>query len=196
MQLEEDIKQPSEGIEKIEEETIEEFLNDMKDLEQQGDMMTEASSETTWSYIFKTDSLCMMADIAGEKKPFKYICRGDEDLEAKGDNENFLEEDEFYYIQKKRSMDESIEVFMEMKNQNLILMENEEILSQKGNQMSLINVIDEKQMQENVNEDDETRITLGEELQMDNKAKCTEEEGHLLKYVKEEEFYAKDLTKG
>lgn len=61
--------------------------------------------------------------------------------------------------------------------------------------MSLINVIDEKQMQENVNEDDETRITLGEELQRDNKEKCTKE-GHLLKDVKEEEVYDKDLAKG
>ena len=30
--------------------------------------------------------------------------------------------------------------------------------------MNLINVIDEKQVQENINEDDETRINLGEEL--------------------------------
>jgi len=34
MQLGKDIKQPSEGLEEIEEETIEEFLNHMKDLEQ------------------------------------------------------------------------------------------------------------------------------------------------------------------
>ena len=39
MQLEEDIKQPSVGLEEIEEETIKEFLNHMNDLEQQGDMM-------------------------------------------------------------------------------------------------------------------------------------------------------------
>ena len=83
-------------------------------------------------------------------------------------------------------MDESKEAIIEMKNQDLILMKNEGILSQKGNQMSLINVTDEKQMQENVNVDGETRITLGEELQRDNKVKFTEEEGHLLKDVKEE----------
>jgi len=64
---------------------------------------------------------------------------------------------------------------MEMRIQDFILMKNEKILSYKCNQMSLINVIDEKQMQENVNEDDETRITLGEELQRDSKAKCTGE---------------------
>jgi hypothetical protein len=46
IQLGKDIKQPSEGLEEIEEETIEEFLNHMKDLEQQGDMMAEPSSET------------------------------------------------------------------------------------------------------------------------------------------------------
>jgi len=67
MQLEEDIKQPSEGLEEIEEETIKEFLNHMNDLEQQGDMMAEPSSETIGSYIFKTDSLYMMTYIAGEK---------------------------------------------------------------------------------------------------------------------------------
>ena len=49
-------------------------------------------------------------------------------------------------------------------------------------------------MQENVNVDDETRITLGEELHRDSKAKCTEEEWHLLKDAKEEEVYAKDLA--
>jgi len=59
-------------------------------------------------------------------------------------------------------------------------MENEGILFQKGNKMSLINVIDENQMQENVNVDGETRITLGKELQRDNKAKCTEEEEIML----------------
>jgi len=128
-------------------------------------------------------------------------------------------------------MDESIEAVMEMRNQDIILMKNEGILSQKGNQMSLINIIDQNQVQENVNEDDGTRITLGEELQRDNKAKCTkqeetmlaenivkdhqftmmigtveiamkavetvsEEEEHLLKDVKEEEVYGKDLAKG
>ena len=41
IQLEEDLKQPSEGLEEIEEGTIEEFLNHMKDQEQQGDMMAE-----------------------------------------------------------------------------------------------------------------------------------------------------------
>jgi len=44
-------------------------------------------------------------------------------------------------------MDESKEDVIEMKNQDLILMKNERIMSQKGNQMSLINVIDEKQIQ-------------------------------------------------
>jgi len=72
-------------------------------------------------------------------------------------------------------MDESIEAVIEMRNQDLILMKNEGILSHRGNQMSLINVIDGKQIQENVNADDETRITLGEELQWDSKEKCTEE---------------------
>ena len=72
-------------------------------------------------------------------------------------------------------MEETKEAVMEMRIQDFILMKNEKILSYKCNQMSLINVIDEKQMQENVNEDDETRITLGEELQRDSKAKCTGE---------------------
>jgi len=31
---------------------------------------------------------------------------------------------------------------------------------------------------------------------MDNKEKCTKEEGHLLEDVKEEEVYAKDLARG
>ena len=57
MQLEKDIKQPSEGLEEIEEKTIEELLNHMKDLEQQGYMIAETSSGTTRSYVFKTKSL-------------------------------------------------------------------------------------------------------------------------------------------
>ena len=36
-------------------------LNQMKDSEQQGDMMTKASSETTRSYVFKTNYLCVIA---------------------------------------------------------------------------------------------------------------------------------------
>ena len=57
MQLGKDIKKPSEGLEEIEEETIEEFLYHMKDLEQQRDMVGESSSRTIESYVFKTDSL-------------------------------------------------------------------------------------------------------------------------------------------
>jgi len=34
------------------------------------------------SYVFKTDSLCMMIDIAGEKQTLEDIFRVDEDLEA------------------------------------------------------------------------------------------------------------------
>ena len=41
-------------------------------------------------------------------------------------------------------MKESKEADIEMRNQDLILMKNEEILFQKGNQMILTNVIDEK----------------------------------------------------
>ena len=58
-------------------------------------------------------------------------------------------------------MDESKDVVIEMKNRDLILMKNEGILSQKGNQMSLINVVDENQIQENVSAYGETRIALG-----------------------------------
>lgn len=54
----------------------------------------------------------------------------------------------------------SFEVVIEMEDQDLILMRNEGILSQRGNLMDLINVIDEEQMQENINADDETRIAL------------------------------------
>jgi len=69
-------------------------------------------------------------------------------------------------------------------------MKNEGILSQKGNQMSLINVINENQIQGNVNANDETRITLGEELQRDNKAKCTKEKKTMLaeNIVKDHQF--------
>jgi len=75
IQLVEDVKKLSEVLEEIEEETIEEFLNHINDLEHQGDMMGELSSETIGSYIFKTDSLYMMADIAIEKQPFEDIFR-------------------------------------------------------------------------------------------------------------------------
>lgn len=94
MQWEDDIKQPSEGIEKSEKETIERFMSNKENLEHQEDMMAKASSETTRSYDFKTYSLCMMVGIAGEKQSFKYIFRGVEDLEIKGGKENFLEKGE------------------------------------------------------------------------------------------------------
>ena len=75
--------------------SVEDLMNHMKDSEQQGDMMIDASSETTRSYVFKTDSLCMIAGIAEEKQPFEDVFRIDEDLEIKGDKENFSEEEEF-----------------------------------------------------------------------------------------------------
>jgi len=43
----------------------------MKDLEQQGDMMAETSSGIIEAYVLKTDSLCMMADLAGENSLLK-----------------------------------------------------------------------------------------------------------------------------
>ena len=61
--------------------------------------MTEASSETTRSYVFKTDNLCMIAGITGEKKLCEDVFRMDEDLEVKGDKENFSEEEEFHWLQ-------------------------------------------------------------------------------------------------
>ena len=60
--MEKDIKQQCEGLEEIEEETIEEFLNHMKDLEHQGDMMVEPSSGTIESYVFKIDNLSVNVD--------------------------------------------------------------------------------------------------------------------------------------
>ena len=54
--MEEDIKQSIEGLEEIEEDTIEEFLSHKENLEQQGDMMAETSSGTTGPYVFKTNS--------------------------------------------------------------------------------------------------------------------------------------------
>jgi len=56
IQLGKYIKKACEGLDEIEEETIEEFLNHIKDLEQQGDMMAETLSDTSGSYVFKTDS--------------------------------------------------------------------------------------------------------------------------------------------
>ncbi len=90
----------------------------------------------------------------------------------------------------------SFEAVIEMEDGDLILMKNEGIFSQRGNLMNLINVTDEEQMQENTNADDGARIALEEGLHRDSKAKCIEEEGHLLKDVKKEEAYAKDLAKG
>jgi len=68
-------------------------------------MMVEESSETTRSYVLKTNSLRMMGGIAGEKQPFEDIFKVYEDLDVKGDKENFSEEEEFDCIQKKKSMD-------------------------------------------------------------------------------------------
>ena len=72
---------------------VKDLMNHMKDSEQQGDRMTKASSETTRSYAFKTDSLCMTTGIARERKAFEDIFRIDEDLEVKGDKENFSKEE-------------------------------------------------------------------------------------------------------
>ena len=52
----------SKSNEEIEENTIED-LNHMKDSEQQGDLMAEASSKTTRSYVLKTDNLCMFVGV-------------------------------------------------------------------------------------------------------------------------------------
>jgi len=116
-------------------------------------MMTEASSKTTRSYAFKTDNLCMIAGIAGEKKLCEDVFRMDEDLEVKSDKENFSEEEEFDWLQQKESMDEllneriqTFKVVIEMEDQDLILMKNKGILSQRGNLMNLIDVIDEEQI--------------------------------------------------
>jgi len=57
-----DIEQPSEGLEEIEEQTIEELLSHKENLEQQGDMMVGTSSGTTRSYVFKIDSLSVDAE--------------------------------------------------------------------------------------------------------------------------------------
>ena len=46
---------------------------------------------------------------------------------------------------------QSFEAVIEIEDQDLILMKNEGILSQRGNLMNLTNVIDEEQMQENIN---------------------------------------------
>jgi len=81
----------SESNEETEKESTEE-LNHRKDSEQQGDMMTEASSETTRYYIFKIDSLCMIAGITGEKQLCEDVIGMNEGLEVKGDKENFSEE--------------------------------------------------------------------------------------------------------
>lgn len=150
--------------------------------------MDEPLSGTIGYYIFKTDSLCMMAGIAGEKQPFEDIFRGDEDLEIKGDKENLSEEKKFGFIQKKRYMDESIETVMEVRSQDLILMKNEGILSQKGNQMSLIDAIDGNQMQKNDNADDETRIALGEYKQQEIEGKIGKETMLSENIVKDHQF--------
>ena len=98
-----------------------------------------------------------------------------------------------------------IKAIIEMGDQDLILMKNKGILSQRGNLMNLINVIDEEQMQENINADDEATIALEEGLQRDNKAKCIEEEGDsdlsqdkekTITELKKEENYVRDLAKG
>ena len=56
----------------------------------------------------------------------------DEDIEVKGDKENFSEEEEFDWLQQKDSMDElhnerrqSFKAIIEMEDQDLILMKNE-----------------------------------------------------------------------
>ena len=141
--------------------------------------MLEASKETEKFGIFKTDSLSMNIGMVLNKE-FVAIeiandhCYDQEVFcEPKGNWDDCFSfhEVEFAAQLEKDSMDEllnerrqSFEVVIEMEDQDLILMKNEGILSQRGNLMNLINFIDEEQMQENINEDDETRITLGEEI--------------------------------
>lgn len=64
-----------------------------------------------------------------------------------------------------------------MEDQDLILMKNEGILSQRGSRMNLINVIDEEQMQKNINADDGERIALEEFLQRDIKKSVLKKKG-------------------
>ena len=105
--------------------------------------MAEPSSETIGSYIFKTDSLCMMADTAGEKQPFEDIFRGDK----KPGTEGKLEEDTM--------------------------------------------------LAQNIVKDHQFTIMIGTmEIAMETIETDSREEGHLLKDVKKEEPYAKDLTLG
>ena len=59
-----DIKQPSEGLDEIEEQTIEIFPSHVKELEQQEDLVIESSSEIMRSSDFKTDKLFVNAGIA------------------------------------------------------------------------------------------------------------------------------------
>jgi len=122
----------------------------------------------------------------------------------------------------KKDIEQSYEVVMKRKNQNFILMKNEETLSQRGKPVNLINVIVEGQLQENVSTANRAKIALEDGLQKDKNAKCVEEgdetdlshdkenpvielnraglvirfsqgdEGQLLKVVKEEEEHVED----
>jgi len=76
---------------------------------------------------------------------------------------------------------------MKKKDQNVILMENEETFSQKGTPMNLINEIDEEQLQENASATNKAKIALEDGLQQDKNEECVkEEDGTDLSHTKEE----------
>ena len=78
--------------------SVEDLMNFCENSRQQEGLKTETSSETKRSHDFKSDKLCMIAGITGEKQPFEDVFRMDEDLEVKCDKENFSEEKEFDWL--------------------------------------------------------------------------------------------------
>ena len=85
---------------------MENLLNHMKDLEQQEDLMAEASSETARYCVFKTDNLCMIVGIVGDRKTFEDVLRMDEDIEVRYDEEKLSDEEGFEWLQQKEFIDE------------------------------------------------------------------------------------------
>ena len=85
--------------------SIEDILNHMKDLQQQEELQTEVSSETIRSYDFKSDNLCMIAGLTGDRQSSKTVLKMKESCEVKYDDECILDEERFELMQQKELID-------------------------------------------------------------------------------------------
>jgi len=98
-EVEKDIKQSSEGLDEIEEKTIEIFLSHVEDLEQQQDLVIESTNEIMRSCGFTTDKLCVNAGFAEDKPFYGTILNEVEIFQVKYNDDYLSNEDQVELLQ-------------------------------------------------------------------------------------------------